>query len=192
MELMFNAIQESKNPVSQNYRGPFERTAYIDGVAYLLRGLPQDLDETEASMIRRSMPASLADSFPQSVEGVRLPNSRHAGDRTLLHKAMQLFVARAIIWFSFLWPYILLLLGKAAKYERKYKVCENLVGQGVELANVLGRQSVSMSVAVYNLGDGKVGQLLMDSLAWTVQSMAGGFSDGVEEGWSKVGSARRQ
>lgn len=105
-----------------------------------------------------------------------------------MHRGMQLLVAQAVVWFCVAWPYILFLLQQMALYERRYKISEKFVGRSIELANSFARYGMSASIAVCRMGDGKVGQVLTDALSWTIQGMAGGFSDGVEDGWSRVGA----
>lgn len=199
-ELLINALEEAKSTVSPSYHAAFERSAYIDAIAYLLKGLPSDLDRTEVTVLRKSLPASIVRETFLAEGGNAAKQQQHRhfqqshkGSRgqSFVHRGMRMLVARAIVMFCIVWPYVLFLLGQVAHYERKYKVSENIVGQSIELANAFGRQSVSISGAIYNMGDGKVGQILTDAIAWFVRGVAGGFAEGVEEGWSRVGGGRR-
>lgn len=184
MRLIGAAVQDS-NPADPSYSVSFERKAYVDGVSYLLKALPPDLDDAELATLHRSMPGKLvAQAVPSDQQCRATP--RVVAGRSFLHRGTQAVVAQVIVLLCLVWPYALFLLQQMAHYERKYKVSENLVGQSMRLANIVGKHSVSLSGAIYNMGDGKVGQGLTGVVAWTVQDMAGGFSEGVEEGWSKV------
>ncbi|KLU86214.1 hypothetical protein MAPG_05231 [Magnaporthiopsis poae ATCC 64411] len=47
------------DPSNPDPNPAFERRAYLDGVAYLLQGLPRDLDEVEVNILRGSLPGPL-------------------------------------------------------------------------------------------------------------------------------------
>jgi hypothetical protein len=192
MELLISAVDESKNAGrSTTYDAAFERSVYLDGLSYMLRGLPKDLNATEVATLRKALPESLTEclatgsrpaSRPQLFAG---PNEN--GQPTLLQQVMKLVVARAIVWFCIIWPYVLLLLKMGAHYERKYKVSEQLLGRGIVLANALGKRSSAISRVIGNMGDGVVGQVVNNAVAWTVHGVASGISEGVEEGLSLSG-----
>lgn len=192
MELLISAVDESKNAArSTAYNAAFERSAYLDGLSYLLRGLPRDLDATEVDALRKALPESMTEcssagggptSRPQFFAG---PNDD--SQPTLLQQVMKLVVAKAIVWFCIIWPYVLFLLKLGAHYERKYKVSEQLLARGIVFANALGKRSYAISQVIGNMGDGVVGQVVNDAVAWTVHGVATGISEGVEEGLSLTG-----
>ncbi|KAH7010577.1 uncharacterized protein B0I36DRAFT_279255 [Microdochium trichocladiopsis] len=184
MRLLATAVEESM-AASPSYSASFERRSYIDGVSYLMKALPADLDETEATILRRSLPPSLVDQIVP-VEMTRPYTLQPAGGRSFLHRGTQMVVSTVIVWLCFVWPYILSLVRMMVHYERKYKFGENIVGQGIQLASTVGRKGMKLSGAVYNMSDGKVRQVLADALARTLHSIAGGAWEGVEQGWSTV------
>ncbi|KAL8380584.1 hypothetical protein RB595_005046 [Gaeumannomyces hyphopodioides] len=57
-ELLRDSEAEA-DPANPDPNPVFERRAYLDGVAYLLQGLPRDLDESEVSILRGSLPDPL-------------------------------------------------------------------------------------------------------------------------------------
>ena len=97
-------------------------------------------------------------------------------------------VVNAIILLSFLMPYIMYLLRYLARTERKYKVSENLVGQGMDFVNAIGKQGIHLTETIGQMNDGKVGQTLLEALTWTTDGVTRGISDGVGEGLAIVGS----
>ncbi|RKU46804.1 hypothetical protein DL546_007257 [Coniochaeta pulveracea] len=192
MELLISAVDESKNAArSTAYDAAFERNAYLDGLSYLLRGLPKDLDPKEVATLRKALPESVAKSPSAGRSSAFRPRSFDGpsddGQPTLLQQMLRLVVARAIVWFCIIWPYVLLLLRMGAHYERKYKVSEQLLGGGIVLLNAIGERSSAVSRVIGSMGDGAVGRIVTDAFAWTVQGVATGVSEGVEEGLSLTG-----
>ncbi|KAL8285615.1 hypothetical protein RB597_002603 [Gaeumannomyces tritici] len=57
-ELLRDSEAEA-DPSNPDPNPAFERRAYLDGIAYLLQGLPRDLDEVEVSILRGSLPDPL-------------------------------------------------------------------------------------------------------------------------------------
>lgn len=168
----------------------FERKAFIDGVTYLLKGLPHDLEPSEIDRIRSVMPEGIA--IPSDVVTVQRqtgsPQPGPSQPRSLLHRGVQVAVVNVIIIFSFLLPYFMYLLRYIARTERKYKVSESLVGHGMDLVSAVGKQGIYITESIGQMNDGKVRQGLLEVLTWTVDSVTSGISEGVGEGLSIVGA----
>ncbi|KAF5682263.1 hypothetical protein FDENT_7750 [Fusarium denticulatum] len=167
----------------------FERKAFVDGVTYLLKALPQELDEGELRRIQCALPeqVNLSDMALTRAE----PDSqrvRPSQPRSIIHRGVQMTVVNLIFFLSFLMPYLLLLVRCAARLERKYKISEKVVGHGVDLVNSIGKQSASLTEAIGQMNDGKVAQALLEVFVWTVDGVTQGISDGLGEGLSMVGS----
>lgn len=185
---------------TQNSRDiAFTRKSYIDGVAYLLKALPDDLDDHEASVIQRAIPQPCIPSVSGDLNGQHdggvsyqtrgwRPSDR---GRTFLRRAVQTIVAR-FVWFMYLFiRFIMLLITAGAYYERRYNISQHLVARGFVVANAMGRQSVILSGRVAQMGDGRVGQTVTGLAAWTVESLTGGIQDGVGEGLHMISVQRR-
>jgi hypothetical protein len=179
----------SGHPASDEEDGAFERKAYIDGLTYLLRGLPGDLQLYEADQVRSALPAALI-STPNVAahEGAMHAQARAARQRTILHRAVQTAVIYLIFFFHFMLPYLVLCFRFVVRLERKHKVSERLVGHGIALANAAGRRGVSLTGSICRINDGRVGRALSELAAWTVDGVARGISDGVGEGLVIVGA----
>ncbi|RBA17245.1 hypothetical protein FPRO05_01969 [Fusarium proliferatum] len=167
----------------------FERKAFVDGVTYLLKALPQELDEGELRRIQCALPeqVNLSDMALARAES----DSQRVGPsqpRSIIHRGVQMTVVNLIFFLSFLMPYLLLLVRCAARLERKYKISEKVVGHGVDLVNSIGKQSASLTEAIGQMNDGKVAQALLEVFVWTVDGVTQGISDGLGEGLSMVGS----
>lgn len=198
MELLISAVDESKNAGrSARYDAAFERRAYLDGLSYLLRGLPRDLDTSEVASLRKSLPAPLAEAVPSGKRNGQpgfqkfFHRQKHGGEPTLLQRGMKIAVANVILLVCMIWPYVLILLKQGAHYERKYKVSEQLLGRGIVLVNALGKRSAVVSQVIGKMGDGVVGQVVNGAVAWTVHGVASGISEGLEEGLSQTGGKWR-
>ncbi|KAL0944373.1 uncharacterized protein CTRU02_202260 [Colletotrichum truncatum] len=168
----------------------FERKAFLDGVEYILKALPADLNEHELHRLRTSTPSNF---IPPSSPGGRAysPSRGANGGRSILHRGVQTAVVNIFILLHLALPYIILFLRLAARTEREYRISENLVGAGMSFANAVGSKGMRITGALCNVGDGRVGQALTEAIAWTVEGFTGGLSDGVGEGLTIVGAKRQ-
>lgn len=182
------AQEEARQPMARS--GPeFERKAFLDGAEYILKALPDDLSEQEIDRLRASTPLNFLPS-PSSDPNERLfyPYRRAGQPRSALHRAVQALVIQVFILIQLALPYIVLLLRLAARTEREYKVSQNVVSVGIGLANTIGSNGMRLTSSVCNMGDGKVGQTLGDVVAWTVEGLTGGLTEGVGEGLAIMGA----
>ncbi|KAH7113439.1 hypothetical protein EDB81DRAFT_848759 [Dactylonectria macrodidyma] len=165
----------------------FERKAFIDGLTYLTKALPQDLDVCELRRIQSALPGHVTHLDLGAVRP-RAGSTQSASSqpRSILHRGVQMTVVNLISFLSFLVPYLMYLLRYAARMERKYKVSETVVGHGLDFVNSIVKQSASFTETMCRMNDGKVGQALLE--AWTVDGVAQGISGGVGEGLSIVGA----
>lgn len=172
MGLIVNGYQESKSDMNSNHNPRFERTAYVDGVAYLLKGLPRDLDETEISLLQRSMPPCVGDRFLDEDEAASAASD--ATSKNVVHSGllfMLIYVLACIRWAA---PYILLFFSQLMRYEREYKVSENVLG--TTMAGV----TVWLGV-MRRFGDGVAGQVLSEAFDYTAEGVSGALKDFARE-----------
>lgn len=194
LELLISAVEESKNATSvrsgllSSHDSSLERRAYVDGVSYLLRGLPHDLGETEVTMLTKALPLSVAGVFPPNAANVLQSGQRNNGYQkpSMLHKTTRNIVARAIVCFCIMWPYILALLRWMAAFERKHRVSDQLMAQAIAMVTACGTWAVAMSEAICSKGDGRLGQALLETVTWAVHDMVAGVSEGLQDGLSQV------
>ncbi|KAJ0309935.1 uncharacterized protein N0V96_005914 [Colletotrichum fioriniae] len=189
LALIAVAQDELRHP-SRRPAVDFERKAFLDGVEYILKALPNDLNEHELHRLRTSTPPNFIP--PPSPGGRTYSPSRGANNgRSILHRGVQIAVVNIFILIHLALPYIILMLRLAARTEREYRISENLVGAGMGLANAIGSKGMRITGALYNVGDGRLGQALTEAVAWTVEGLTGGLSDGVGEGLSIVAPKRQ-
>lgn len=179
-----NSIAET-SPSKVRRSTSFERQSYIDGVSYLIQGLPEDLNHEEIAKVRRALPMTIFQA-PSDSNEAHIQRRTSATDRNVLHRSMKMLVVRCIILARFILPYIIYLFTQAAQLERKYKITESVVGQTVELTHAVGRGSASLSGALCNMGDGKLGRIMTGAFTYTAEGVLGGISDGLGEGMQQV------
>ena len=184
LELVINAAQETRRRTNGNYNTAFERKVYLDGVAYLLTGLPCDLDTGELAVLHRSLPTPLVEKLAPP-ESDRRRDRSHGGsaDRNMIH-AMLLFVLCYLFsWVRWAGPYLLLLLSGIMRYEREYKVSENVLG------TTMAGFSMGFG-AVRKMGDGFAGQVFSEVMEYAASGVSGALKEFAEEEF-RAGTKRR-
>ncbi|KAK7748550.1 hypothetical protein SLS53_000570 [Cytospora paraplurivora] len=186
------------NPGSDNRT---DRKAYVQGVAWLIHGLPEDLDQHERTELIRAMPAALLEgAYRTSPSSSRLsyPSSAAASSssapfhsrrrssssdhRSLMHRAVQAAVAQLLVPLQLMWAYLVLLLGLAAELERRYNLTEQVVRHSGELGYTVGKRGVRLSEAIYsNGGARRMGRLVTGAVTYTAEGLVRGVSDGIRE-----------
>lgn len=122
----------------------FARKSYIDSVAYMLKGLPDDMDNYETSVIRRALPKSCA---PVGINGQIeaapgrpgwVPSDRA---KTFLRSTIQGSVAVIVLFLYLLLSFLAVILRAGADFERQYNVSQHLVSSGLTFATAVGKRS---------------------------------------------------
>ncbi|KAI0152362.1 hypothetical protein F4776DRAFT_601284 [Hypoxylon sp. NC0597] len=163
----------------------FARKSYIDGVAYMLKALPDDMDEYETNVIRRALPKSCVqfDASRQIEAGSDrpgwLPSDRA---KTFLHSTVQGFVTGLVLFAYLFLSFLSVVIRTGAHYERQYNISQHIVSSGFSFATAIGKQSGALSEKISAMSEGKLGKIMSDVAAWTVESVAGGVQDGIGQG----------
>ncbi|POS81247.1 hypothetical protein DHEL01_v200347 [Diaporthe helianthi] len=220
------------NSLSLNGHSPaggIDRRAYVQGVAWLVHGLPDDLDKHEKAELIRAMPPSVleeAHMTPTSRQpgspGHHPPQSSSTAPSTtittaatttsttssvfdyyfsismslssivtgvnvseawwpLAQRVLRAAWLQLLVPLHMLWAYVLVLLGRALRLEREYKVAEQVVKHSGELGYGVGRGGVRLSGVIYNHGGARVGHLVTNVVAYTADGLVKGISDGILE-----------
>ncbi|KAK0715748.1 hypothetical protein B0H67DRAFT_645453 [Lasiosphaeris hirsuta] len=169
IDLITNASRESRCGMSAGYSSPFERAAYVDGVSYMLRGLPRDLDETELTVLRRSMPEPLADALPGSSKP-RGHTRRPLREGNFVHNFLFNILMFLHVWICWATPHALYLAGTLMRFERTNKITEHVLAAVVAAVNAL-RQ----------IGDGIAGQVISDVCEYTTQGISAALKEFAQE-----------
>lgn len=64
------------------------------------------------------------------------------------------------------------------------------MSQSIETVDTIGKRGLSITGAIYGMGDGKVGQVITDMASWIVEGVTGGIHEGVGEGMVVIGARR--
>jgi hypothetical protein len=161
----------------------FQRKAYLDGLDYLLRSLPPDLDVSEAEQIKAALKTKLARrDGPRSRSGASTPDLETARPNSLVHRLVQLYVLYAILVIRFIMPYVIIIFKAVTSVERKYKLSEAMLGHGLSCFNALGRYCARVAQLFLTANGGNVGRRVSSSFEWTMEEVTRGISDGVGQG----------
>ncbi|KAK4214880.1 hypothetical protein QBC37DRAFT_142147 [Rhypophila decipiens] len=183
--LVISSAQESRSRRSDDYNSCFERSSYIDGVQYMLQGLPRDLDPTEAAILRRSMPPALSDSLSSKdrhhshrklssdpyVDGTDKTFSRAVDDdRNLVHSLLLFVLIYMKNWMLWVMPYVLLLSGEVISFEREHNIA------GMVLSKCMAGMSASLR-AIKAMSHGPLGQYLGSVLEYFAEGVSGALQE---------------
>jgi hypothetical protein len=192
LNLLSLAVKES-SAISQDHRlgnASFARQLYIHSLTYLLRALPTDLRTEEQLSVRSALPAGVVE--PLRLEVKPDHDSSAANQPSLLHRTLASTIVQLFIFFQFILPYLKYLLHSAYQYDREHKILEKVLSQGIETVDIIGKQGLTLTGAIYGMGDGKMGQMITRTAAWVVEGVTGGIHEGVGEGMVIMGARRPQ
>lgn len=174
------------------------RKAYVDGLTYLLKSLPTDLNVHEAEQIRSALPGQVSQRWEEESRLERQQHQQQLGvddyygsgpgspggyrrqHKSTVHRVVQALVLNAILLVHLVLPYLALLLRAAVSVERRYHMSETLIGHGVSAVNVAGRQCARAAEVV--LATASPGSDVSSTFAWAVEEITRGVSDGLGEG----------
>ncbi|RDW79431.1 hypothetical protein BP6252_04069 [Coleophoma cylindrospora] len=196
LNLLSLACEESST-ISQNPdmgNASFARQLYVHAITYFLRALPTDLTTEEQLSIRSALPEGVVEPLNISMNAgsgyIQGASGRNEPEPSLLHKTLAATIIQLFLFFQFVLPYFRLFITSAYQYDRTHKISERLFSQGIETVDSLGKGGLTLTSAIYNMGDGKVGQVINDTAAWLIDGVSGGIHDGVGEGLVIMGARK--
>lgn len=176
LEFALCSGRESRCRLGPDYNAPFERETYITSVKYMLRGLPRDLDESEAQGLRLAMPPALATALSASDVSQRRdsPKYRRPQPRTQQPRVcwpeekniVHIAVAAILRFMSWVTPYVILFATSTYRYERKKRIL-----WGITTSIIAGLD------AFRRMGEGLAGQAFSDVVDYTVQGALGAMRE---------------
>jgi hypothetical protein len=196
LNLLSLAVEESST-ISQDHRfgnATFARQLYIHALTYLLRALPTDLTTEEQLSVRSALPLGIVEPLRLEMNPDYTSSSQpqDSNQPSLLHRTLASTIIQLFVFFQFILPYLKYLLQSAYQYDREHKISEKVLSQGIETVDIIGKQSLTLTGAIYGMGDGKVGQAITETAAWFVEGVTGGIHEGVGEGMVIMGARRPQ
>lgn len=166
------ALAESQLPDEQSQA--FSRQLYIDGVSYLLHGLPSDLAEPEVLQLQVALPEAL--ERPSEIEAIR----RRPQDASILHRTVAMMIIALCLFLRLAVPYVKYLLATAHSYEDTHHVARKLLSGSVTTLNSFGKRSMEIAgIAMEN-------ELVIRAVAYCVEGVCGGLNEGLMEGMKVI------
>lgn len=172
--------QSKYNSTSDNTDASYVRQMYIQGLSFLLRGLPQDMTVDEQILVKGALPhqvlqplqiTKIDDSSPEQVP---LLESRSLLQRALSSSIVQGYVvARAIV------PRVASISTKVYKFEQDHKIKTNAAVSDVIMANQMDRSGLVLGGKLLQLADALAGGIAKSAALWCVHGVAGEVQDGV-------------
>ncbi|KAI1809619.1 hypothetical protein GGS20DRAFT_590411 [Poronia punctata] len=159
----------------------FSRKSYIDGLTYMLMGLPDNLSDKERAAIRDALPPSIAIRTAQTTERVAIPSNH-----------LQRCIASIVAFSVLLLYWASLAIRVAVRYDRDHNVSQRLVSKGFCIVSSAGKHGVDLSAKICAISDGRVGKAISSFAAWTVESVTCGIQDGLGQGLTMVDSRPQQ
>lgn len=170
----------------------YARRSYIDGAAYTLLALPEDLTEQEAAVIRDALSPSivdmiLLDSSSKSNSNANA-NARQVSwkpppaNRTVLQRYVASLVAVSVVLLHWALSFAGVVIRFSAEYERKHNISQRLATWGFVAATAVGRYGVVLGAKVCAMKNGSVGRAVSYMADWAVEGVAYGIQEGIGQG----------
>lgn len=179
----------------------FTRKSYIDGMSYLLKALPDDLDEHEAATIMQCLPAKCISMTSSPTGGLvsihqkqqqdgphPSQRPRYSQGEALVRRAIRRAALQFVLLAYLFVKLITVLVRIGAEYERRYNISHHIISQGLGVAGALGRCGVSVGSSVAQMGDGRLAQVLTKAGTWTTDLVAAAVKEGLRDGFEIISS----
>ncbi|KAI8949763.1 hypothetical protein F4801DRAFT_390827 [Xylaria longipes] len=170
----------------------FSRKSYIDGLAYMLMALPDNLSNQEAATIREALPPSIADTNLADCRNDRAIGWKPPPEsRTVLQRFVANMVAIFVVLMHLALSYATIVVRVGAHYERKHNISQQIASRGFVIATAVGRHSVVLSTKICAMKDGRVGKAVSSLASWTAESVTYGIQEGIGQGLTMVDTKSR-
>lgn len=100
-------------------------------------------------------------------------------------------IVYGFIFAQLIVPYAKVMLNSICTYERRYRVTERILAAALETADGVGKGAGNVGSTLTKLSEGRVFSGLCTLTAWTIESVAGGVYEGVNEGLVALGTTHR-
>ncbi|KAL2818375.1 hypothetical protein BJX63DRAFT_384168 [Aspergillus granulosus] len=158
------------------------RSLYLEALAYLLSGLPEDLTDEEAAKIRGSIPENVMPlAMPPHPSTIPPPA------RSYVHRLLASSIILFCLLLQFLMPFIKELIYHLYQHERSLRLIERTTAFALYIIEQVSRGGLSFGSTVLNIYDSKLGDTASSATSWWVEGVAGGIYEGLEEGMTILG-----
>lgn len=157
----------------------------------MLEALPSDLTDDEARSIYGRLPDAIKANTDE-LPGSSSHNSHIAANSpSYLHRLVATVIVYGFIFAQLILPYAKVLMNSIYTYERRYRVTERVLAAALETADGVSKGAGNIGSTLTTLSEGKLFSGLCTLTAWTIESVAGGVYEGVNEGLAVLGTTHR-
>ncbi|KAK3688573.1 hypothetical protein B0T22DRAFT_157952 [Podospora appendiculata] len=152
-------------------RPDFERSTYVNGLSWLLQGLPPDMDIDEVTSLQRALPLTLAGT--KSGSGLDDGDPRWqqpSGSPNMVHSILLSLLIYMNEWRRWATPQIIYYSGEFIRYEQEHHVGRSVFTWAM-YAVTTGAAKLGQ------LGDGATGQMMQEMLRYTVEGVTGALQE---------------
>lgn len=195
LSLALRSEQTSSTP-----NDPIDRRFYIDGVSYILRGLPKDLTPEETLVLRTATPQTLLPppSEPQSQQLTKPttspdshPTPPHNEHPTLLHTLTSTLTYYLILLTTLLLPHLQNLITALLALDVQHQLSARFYAHTKTLLNQLFSVLRELALRVWEANDGALRVSCRDFGIWVLRDFCGGLEEGVGRA-AIAGGGRRE
>lgn len=176
INLLEAMVAEAQDPDTRSRA--FARQQYVNSVAYILQGLPQDLNDHEAAALGNALPTPLQEPSMKSGEPTkeRSPKPSSLPRRVLAAGIVQLFLLCQIFL-----PYIQLCLKSAYEYNQAHRITERALAASASTFDSIGKKAIELLGGILRSGNGRGVEIVAALSLWWVTEISNGIYDGVED-----------
>lgn len=162
---------------------PLNRRLYIDGISYILRGLPDDLSPEEALVLRAATPAALLpephEPTANQQQLAHQQDHQPTGPPTLLHRTTSALTFYTLILLTFLLPYLQTLFTALYALDARHKFSARFLTQTTLLLRLIAAQAIAVLAMAWGANDGALRHACRDFGVWVLRDICGGLDEGV-------------
>jgi ABC-type sugar transport system permease subunit len=158
------------------------RRLYIDGISYVLRGLPTDLTREEALTIRTAVPASILPAPQEDSALIQQPTQQPhqpTSPPTLLHRAVSTTTFYTLLALTLLIPHLQTLFATLCALDARHQFSTRFLAQTSFLLRMLAAQAVAVLAMAWGANDGALRHACRDFGVWVLRDVCGGMDEGV-------------
>jgi hypothetical protein len=180
LELLNLAMRSQPSRTPEN--DDLNRRLYIDGISYVLRGLPADLTREEALTIRTAVPASILPAPQEDSALIQQPTQQPhqpTSPPTLLHRAVSTTTFYTLLALTLLIPHLQTLFATLCALDARHQFSTRFLAQTSFLLRMLAAQAVAVLAMAWGANDGALRHACRDFGVWVLRDFCGGMDEGV-------------
>jgi hypothetical protein len=178
LALLNLALRSEQTSTTPN--DPVDRRFYIDGVSYILHGLPKDLSQEETLVLRTATPQTLLPPPAPSPEPQTQPAEPSSpATPTLLHRTTSLLTFYLLSTLTLLLPHLLSLLRFLLALDAHHNISARFTSQARILLHQLFFLARELVLRAWEANDGAMRVSVRDLGLGVLRDFFGGVEEGV-------------